>query len=136
MKTILLEYLLLALVLLAIFSISIALEFNLYPYLSAFTPFLWYISKQKHHIISFTLFIFILTLIINIEYLQFVDYMNQPWFAGEDPFTCSGGPCYGWYTYEHNIEAEIITNIKVLITSTFIILLLNRFYLRKKDHQK
>jgi hypothetical protein len=133
MKKVLIEYLLLFLVLLALFSISIALEFNLYPYLSLLTPFLWYITKQKHNIISFLLFILILIIVINMEYLLFVDYMNKPWFAGEDPFTCDG-PCYGWYTYEHNIDHEIITNIGLLVGSSVMLLLANRLYLRKKDH--
>ncbi len=136
MKTTLLEYLLLILVLLAIFSISIALEFNLYPYLAALTPLLWFISKQKHGVISFVFFVCILILVINIEYLQFVDYMNRPWFAGEDPFNCIGGPCFGWYTYEHNINQVIIGNIGLTILSSLLVLAIRRLRLRKKDPQK
>jgi len=136
MKTTLIEYLLLSVVLLAIFSISIALEINLYPYLATLTPLLWLLSKQKHTVTSFTLFIFILIVMINIEYLQFVDYMNKPWFAGEDPFNCQGGPCYGWYTFEHNIEEEIITNIALTILSSLLFLGARKFFLRKKAPQK
>jgi hypothetical protein len=133
MKTTIIEYLLLLLVLLALFSISIALEVNLYPYLSAITPFVWYISKQQNNTISFILFTLTLLIVINMEYLLFVDYMNKPWFAGEDPFTCDG-PCYGWYTYEHNINFEIITNISLQVTSSLILLLIKILSLRKKDH--
>ncbi|MCH9739787.1 MAG: hypothetical protein K0U38_02960 [Epsilonproteobacteria bacterium] len=114
MKTLLTEYTLLLFILLALFSISIALEFNLYPYISALLPFLWYLSKQPHSLVSFTLFTLSLMITINMSYLLFVDYMNKPWFAGEDPFTCDG-PCYGWYTFQRDIGAEIILNFGLII---------------------
>lgn len=121
MKTLLTEYILLALILLAFFSVSIALGFNLYPYLSALAPFLWYLSKQpRNPILFFVAFILILMVTINMNYLHFVDYMNKPWFAGEDPFTCDG-PCYGWYSFGHDIGDEILFNFVLTLFLAIIV---------------
>lgn len=30
----------------------------------------------------------------------YFDYMNHPWWAGPETFTCDG-PCFGWYAFEN-----------------------------------
>jgi len=132
MRRVLIESILVFFIIMALFSISIAISYNIYPYASALLPMLWFLSEEQNRL-NYILFILSIAALISIAYLLFVDYMNHPWFAGEDPFTCDG-PCYGWYTFQRDIGDEIIINIIVLILSSIITIFIKE-YIEKKDKE-
>ena len=111
-------YLYTILISLIFFGLSLILKQDIYPLLSFLSPFLL-LKINYSNIIQYFLFTLFLLIIINLEYLLFVNYMIHPWLQ-TDPNNCDGA-CFGWYKFEESTLFNYITHSLLIIFTTILV---------------